>query len=225
MGQPVPAERKGRGRPQAVTSEEVLDAARKMLSEKSAASFSIRRLADSLSVTPGVLHARFGTKNELLARVYLSRLQELHQQFLRRPEGGGTLEELLRDLSLPLSDLREDFALRFEVEGGPAQGVSSTTWKELREAYLKLVHRVYLLIGRAAAAEGHALIGGSLAERLAWSLLSSGTSERNARVYGHRNAAYFRFLARSVVAALGADARQGRPGGPPRARSGRGERS
>lgn len=210
---PVGVERRGRGRPQAVASDVALTTARRMLVEQSAASFSIRRLADALSVTPGVLYARFGTRNELLAQAYLQGLRELNVQL--RTVGSAeaeSLEDLLRDLSVPLSRLRTDFAVRFEVEGGPAHGVRSSTWRELRQEYLKLIRRVYALIRRAAAAQGHHLMGGSLAERLVWSLLSSGTSDRNAAVYGHRNSAYFRFLAQSMVAALSSPG--GRPGRP-----------
>lgn len=185
-------------------------AARKLLTEHSAASFTIRRLAASLSVTPGAIYARFGTKNELLAQAYLQRLRELNDQFRTHPAPeSGSLEDLLQTLSGPLTDLRTDFALRFEMEGGPAHGVRSTTWDQLRREYLRLVHRVYGLIRAAAESPGHRLIGGTLAERLVWSLLSSGTTERNAAVYGHRNQTYFRFLARSLVSALG----DGSPGG------------
>lgn len=196
--------RRGRGRPPLVGSDEVLMAARKMLSERSAATFSVRRLAEALSVTPGAIYARFGTKNELLAQAYLQRLKELNDRFRSRSgEDDASVEDLLRLLSGPLSDLRADFSLRFEMEGGPVHGVRSATWDGLRREYLTLVHRVYGQIRRAAARDGHSLATGTLAERLVWSLLSSGTSERNAEVFGHRNSSYFRFMARCLVDALG----------------------
>lgn len=196
-------ERRGRGRPPLVEPDDVVLAARKMLSGQSAASFSVRRLAVALSVTPGTIYARFGTKNELLAQAYLHRIAELAGEL-----GSGTdladlpLEELLGRLGPRLSGLRADFAVRFELEGGPAQGVRSETWRKLRRSYLQLVSRVYRLIRAASAREGHDLVGGTLAERFVWSVLSSGISERNARVFGHGNATYYRFLANSIVAAL-----------------------
>lgn len=192
-----------RGRPPLVQSDQVLVAARKILSERSAATFSIRRLAADLSVAPATLYARFGTKNELLAQAYLHRIRELRGEFSSVPGlETRSLDELLMFLSAPLYDLRLDFAVRFEIEGGPAHGVRSSTWRTLRRQYLLLVHQVHAVISRAAEREGHRLQGGSLAERLLWSLLSSGTSDRNAQVYGHRNDSYFRFLARAIVAAL-----------------------
>jgi AcrR family transcriptional regulator len=196
-----------RGRPQLVQSDQVLAAARKLLSERSAATFSIRRLADELSVAPATLYARFGTKNELLAQAYVQRLEELRAEFsaLPAPEQQ-SLGDLLHLLSAPLHDLRLDFALRFEIEGSPAHGVRSTTWRTLRREYLRLVHQVYTMISQAAQQEGWHLQGGSLAERLLWSLLSSGTSDRNAQVYGHKNVSYFRFMAQAITASLGTPA-------------------
>lgn len=192
-----------RGRPQLVGSDQVLMAARRMLSQRSAATFSIRRLADELSVAPATLFLRFGTKNELLAQAYLQHVQEMRIQFRQMPDPDRqTLEDLIQLLSGPLSDLRLDFAVRFEIEGGPVHGVRSSTWRSLRDEYLKLVRQVHSMIRAAARREGHDLIGGSLAERLVWSLLSAGTSDRNAQVYGHKNSTYFRFLARAIIASL-----------------------
>lgn len=195
--------RKARGRPQLVHSDQVLIVARKMLSERNAASFSVRRLADLLDLAPATLYGRFGTKNELLAQAYLQRLKELRLQFRSHPEASErSLEQLLRLMSEPLSDLRLDFAVRFEIEGGPVHGVRSATWRQLRTAYLGLVHEVHRIVRDAALRQGHDLVGGSVAERLLWSLLSSGTSDRNAQVFGHKNASYFRFMARTIVLAL-----------------------
>ncbi len=185
-----------------MSSDSVLEAARKLLSEETAATFSLRKLAAVLGVSPGVLHARFGTKNELLAHVYLQRLRELGRSFRAGDLDALELEDLLRALSVPLSDLRTEFAVRFEIEGAPAQGVRSSTWQSLRDEYLVVIRRVYGLVQGAAARQGTTLIGGRLAERLIWSLLSGGTSDRNARVFGHRNSSYFRFLARSILTAL-----------------------
>ena len=186
-----------------MSTEAVLTATRRYLSEHSAASLNIRGLADGLNVAPATIYARFGTKNELLAQAYLQHLRELDIELQEaKALEHESLEQLLCDLSEPMSGLRRDFAVQFEIEGGPARGVRSATWIDLREAYRAVVRRVYGLIRDAAARQGHHLAGGTLAERLVWSLLSSGSRDRNAPVWGHRNDSYFRFLAKTIVVAL-----------------------
>lgn len=184
----------------------MITTARRVLSEGTAADFSIRRLAEMLEVAPATLFARFGTKQEVLALAYLHELLEAEEKF-QAIEGDLTFDEILHIVAPTLSALRTDFALRFEIEGGPMPGVRSETWDALGEAHRTLVRTVWLLLRDASARDGLSLMGGSLAERLVWSLLSSGTDERNAVVYGHQNSSYFRFLAKAIKTALGAPAR------------------
>jgi hypothetical protein len=142
-------------------------------------------------------------RQELLAQAYIERLVELDAELRARLSRGG-LATVLGKLSGPLTQLRTDFAVRFEFEGAPARGVRPETWQAMRIAFRQLIATVYALVAAAARRDGVELVSGTFAERIVWSALATGASERNADVFGHSNASYFRFLAGALSAALAA---------------------
>src|SRR4030081_3569027 len=67
---------RGAGRPNVVSADTVLAAAGELLDAKGWFAFSVRQLAKQLGVAPGTIYRRFGNKDELVARVYVARIDE-----------------------------------------------------------------------------------------------------------------------------------------------------
>ena len=124
------------GRPQSVTTPRMLSEARRLVDEVGAADFSVRVLAKSLGLVPGTIHARFGNKHELLALLYLQRI-EMVEVILTElpPAASNNVASLLDELSPHLSTLRREFVLHFEDDGYSAPSLSSESWNALRTSF------------------------------------------------------------------------------------------
>src|SRR5664279_1858918 len=73
------------GRPQSVSTPQMLAEARRLVEEVGVADFSVRELAKTLGLMPGTIHARFGNKHELLALLYLQRIQAAEETLDQLP--------------------------------------------------------------------------------------------------------------------------------------------
>jgi AcrR family transcriptional regulator len=194
------------GRPQSVTTPQMLAEARRLVEAVGVADFSVRELAKSLGLVPGTIHARFGNKHELLALLYLQRI-EMAEVMLAEltPSALKDVTALLAELSTSLSTLRREFVLHFEGDKHSIPPVSPETWNALKTSFRLLSEQIYERFREAAANEGVRLIGGTQAKRLVWTLASTMDSARSSVAFGHADASYCRFVARSLLAALAAD--------------------
>lgn len=192
------------GRPQSVSTEVMLAEARRLVSEVGVAEFSVRELAKALGLVPGTIHARFGNKHELLAGLYLQRIGMVCEMLDALPESSlADVTSLLDVVSPQLSMLRHEFVLHFENDGKSRPHLRASTWDDMKSAFKVMSDRCYELFRRAAANEGVSVIGGTQAKRLLWTVASTQDSTRSAAAFDHADASYRRFVARSLLAALG----------------------
>jgi AcrR family transcriptional regulator len=193
------------GRPQSVTTPHMLAEARRLVDEVGAADFSVRVLAKALGLVPGTIHARFGNKHELLALLYLQRIEMAEVTLAHlTPSAMRDVASLLEELSPHLSTLRREFVLHFEDDGHSAPTLSPTSWNALKTSFQALDEHIYRCFREAAANEGVRLIGGSQARRLVWTLAST-DSPRSSAAFEHADTSYRRFVAQALLAALSAD--------------------
>jgi AcrR family transcriptional regulator len=183
----------------------MLAEARRQVSEVGVSEFSVRELAKALGLVPGTIHARFGNKQELLALLYLQRISQAHELLVNLPSSALVDVSSLLELTSPdLSLLRREFVLHFEGNGRARPRLHTATWDALKVSFRALSDRLYDRFREAAANEGVAVIGGTKAKRLLWTLSSMMDSERSALAFDHSDTNYRRFVARSLLAALGA---------------------
>jgi AcrR family transcriptional regulator len=193
------------GRPQSVTTPQMLAEARRLVEAVGVADFSVRELAKALGLVPGTIHARFGNKHELLALLYLQRVDMAEVMLAElTPPVLKDVAALLEELSPSLSTLRREFVLHFEGDGHSIPPLSAETWNALKTSFRVLVEQIYERFREAAANEGVRLIGGTQARRLVWTLASTMDSARSSVAFEHADASYRRFVARSLLAALAA---------------------
>ncbi len=193
------------GRPQTVSTEEMLAEARRQVSEVGVSDFSVRELAKALSLVPGTIHARFGNKQELLAVLYLQRISQAQEMLASLPEKAlADVSALLEATSPDLSLLRREFVLHFEGNGKARPRLHTATWDALKVSFRGLSDRLYDRFRDAAANEGIAVVGGTQAKRFLWTLASTMDSQRSAVAFDHADANYRRFVARSLLSALSA---------------------
>lgn len=193
------------GRPRSVSSEVILAEARRLVSRAGVPGFSVRELAKVLGIVPGTIHARFGNKDELLAALYLQRI-ELSQQALDdlRPEDTADVASLLDAIAPSLSTLRREFVLHVEGDGLASPHLRPETWEALQVSFRQLSDRLYRRFRAAAAAEGVSVIDGSKARRLVWTAASTLESPRASAAFSHADRGYRRFVATSLLRALAA---------------------
>jgi AcrR family transcriptional regulator len=194
------------GRPQSVSTPRMLAEARRLVEEVGVADFSVRELAKALSLVPGTIHARFGNKHELLALLYLQRV-DMAEVLLAElpPKALKDVASLLEALSPHLSTLRREFVLHFEGDGRSIPPLRAETWNALKTSFRALIEKIYERFREAAANEGVRLVGGTQAKRLTWTLASTMDSARSSMAFEHADASYRRFVARSIVRALAAE--------------------
>jgi AcrR family transcriptional regulator len=194
------------GRPPLVSTEEMLAEAATRVSEVGASEFSIRELAKALNLVPGTIHARFGTKQELLAVLYLQRIAKAQEMLADLP--GKALTDvacLLEATSPDLSMLRREFVLHFEGNGKARRPrLQAATWDALKVSFRELLDQFYDCFRDAAANEGVTVVGGTQAKRLLWTLASTVDSQRSALAFGHTDLNYRRFVGRTLLSALSA---------------------
>jgi AcrR family transcriptional regulator len=192
------------GRRPAVSTDNMLAEAARIVAEVGVSEFSVRELAKSLGLVPGTIHARFGNRDELLGLLYLQRiaatrviLDELTAADL------ADASTFLKALSEHLAGLRRDYVLHFESLGNSRARLQEGTWTSIKTSFRDLIDRCYERFAEAAANEGVSVIGGTQARRLLWTQASTMNSFRAAMTFEHTDANYRRFVARSLLAALG----------------------
>jgi AcrR family transcriptional regulator len=187
----------------------MLAEARRMVSEVGVAEFSVRELAKALGLVPGTIHARFGNKHELLAGLYLQRIGMVCDMLDGLPDTSlADVTSLLDEVSPQLSMLRHEFVLHFENDGKSRPHLRASTWDDMKSSFKIMSDRCYELFRQAAANEGVSVVGGTQAKRLLWTVASTQDSTRSAAAFDHADASYRRFVARSLLAALGTPARR-----------------
>jgi AcrR family transcriptional regulator len=186
-----------------ISDETILAAAGHLLDAKSWFAFSVRELAKQLGLAPGTIYARFGNKDELVAKVYLARIDEACA-FMDSLAGDATrsMPQLLATVAPTVARLRRDFELQFERPETHESHVQAATWDELQSHFRRLTGKLHGRVCEAAAKEGIALTSGSQAERFVWAMLASCGTGRTAFAFGHRNESYYRFVAHSLLMAL-----------------------
>ncbi len=120
------------------------------------------------------------------------------------PKALADVSALLEATSPDLSLLRREFVLHFEGNGKAHPRLQAATWDALKLSFRGLSDRLYDRFRDAAANEGIAVIGGTQAKRLLWTLTSTMDSQRSAVAFDHGDANYRRFVARSLLSALSA---------------------
>jgi AcrR family transcriptional regulator len=181
----------------------MLAEARRMVSEVGVVEFSVRELAKALGLVPGTIHARFGNKDELLAGLYLQRIGVVCELLDALPDTSLVdITSLLEAVSPHLSMLRHEFVLHFENDGKTRPHLRTSTWDDMKSSFKMMSDRCYELFRQAAASEGVAVIGGTQAKRLLWTVASTQESTRSAAAFDHADASYRRFVARGLLAAL-----------------------
>lgn len=193
------------GRPQSVSSDAILNEARRLVSRVGVAGFSVRELAKAVGIVPGTIHARFGNKHELLAALYIQRIQST-QQLLDdlAPDALTDVCALLEATSPSLSTLRREFVLHLEGDGVSSPTLRPETWTSLRTSFRALADQLYKRFRSAAAAEGVRVVDGTRARRLVWTTASTLDSRRSAMAFSHADVSYRRFVATSLLRALAA---------------------
>ena len=191
------------GRPPLVSTEEMLAEAAARVSDVGASEFSIRELAKALNLVPGTIHARFGTKQELLAVLYLRRISKAQEMLASLPSSVlADVSSLLEATSPDLSMLRREFVLHFEGNGRARPRLQAATWDALKVSFRELLDRFYDCFRDAAANEGVTIVGGTQAKRLLWTVASTVDSRRSAVAFGHTDQNYRRFVGKSLLSAL-----------------------
>ncbi len=194
------------GRPQLVSTGDMLAEARRLISEVGVAEFSVRELAKSLGLVPGTIHARFGGKHEMLALLYLQRIRHAREVLdALPPDALESVTALLEATTAHLSTLRREFVLHFEGDGRSQPKLRATTWDALKTSFRELVERLYQLFATAAGNEGVTIVNTTQARRLLWTLSSTMDSQRTGVAFEHADRSYRRFVARSLLAALATD--------------------
>jgi AcrR family transcriptional regulator len=189
-------------RSRAIDNEEIIEAARVMLLSVDVADFSVRELAKTLGVVPGTIYARFGTKDELLAQLYSSRISAMIAEVdAIDPTKVVTMRDLVDHLALDVWTMRHEFETRF-TRDLPPPAVQSDTWRLLLSRFAVLSNRVYAQAQRVAANEGVTLVGGAAARRFFWSALSSVSILQSDFAYRQRNNTYRRFVVQALLGAL-----------------------
>lgn len=205
-------QRRPRGRSVTISNSEILRATETMLTEVAFTDFSVRELAKVLGVVPGTIYARFGTKDDLLAHVYVQRIEAVTA---RIDELAGdpdlTLAEIVSAMWPHLGDLQRGFGMHFD-EHVDDNVVQTETWRQMRQRFRRMSRRLYELVQDAARREGVVLPGGTLRERLLWTMLASINRTLTASTLGHRNESYERLVASTLVAALSAGQHEGAGG-------------
>jgi AcrR family transcriptional regulator len=185
-----------------IDNDEIIEAARVMLLSVDVSDFSVRELAKSLGVVPGTIYARFGTKDELLAQLYRSRIDAMIAEVdAIDPTKVVTMRDLVDHLALDVWTMRHEFETRF-TRDLPPPAVQTDTWRQLLSRFAVLSNRVYAQAKRVAANEGVTLVGGAAARRFFWSSLSSVSILQSDIAYRQRNATYRRFVVQALLAAL-----------------------
>jgi AcrR family transcriptional regulator len=203
---PIATEPARAGRPQSVSTPVMLAEARSLVERVGVVDFSVRELAKSLGLVPGTIHARFGNKHELIALLYLQRVEVARLMIAELPqESTRDVASLLEAVSPHLSILRREFVLHFEGDGRSGPRLRAATWEALRTSFRPLGEGIYERFREAAANEGVRLIGGTQAKRLVWTLASTMDSARSSMTFEHPDASYRRFVARAMLRALAAD--------------------
>jgi AcrR family transcriptional regulator len=200
-------ERSSANRGRTIDNDEVIEAARVMLLSVNVGEFSVRELAKSMGLVPGTIYARFGTKDELLAQLYLARLEAM----MRRvdaidPQQITTMDGLVAELAPEVGKLRHEFEIHFMRDAAPKPAVRDETWGVLQERFRVLSRKLYAQVRRVAANEGVTVVTGSVARRYVWAALASVPIGQSDVAYRHRNSSYRRFVSRSLLAALAAPA-------------------
>jgi AcrR family transcriptional regulator len=186
-----------------VSSDAILNEARRLVSRVGVAGFSVRELAKAVGIVPGTIHARFGNKHELLAALYIQRIQST-QQLLDdlAPDALTDVCALLEATSPSLSTLRREFVLHFEGDGVSSPRLRPETWTSLQTSFRALADQLYKRFRSAAAAEGVRVVDGTRARRLVWTTASTLDSRRSAMAFSHADVSYRRFVATSLLRAL-----------------------
>jgi AcrR family transcriptional regulator len=180
--------------------------ARRQVSEVGVADFSVRELAKALGLVPGTVHARFGNKHQLLALLYLQRINAVQELLADLPgEALCNVNALLEHTAPHLSTLRREFVLHFEGNGRFGPRLRNASWEDLKSSFRALAEQLYERFREAAANEGVAVVRGTQAVRLFWTLASTMDSARSAVAFDHADGSYRRFVARSLLASLAAD--------------------
>jgi AcrR family transcriptional regulator len=193
------------GRPQSVSTEHMLLEARRQVSEVGVADFSVRELAKALGLVPGTIHARFGNKHELLALLYLQRIDVAEEMLANLPgEALRDVTALLEHMSPHLSTLRREFVLHFEGNGRSGPRLRPASWTELKSAFRAFAELLYERFREAAANEGVEVVRSTQATRLLWNLASTMDSVRSSVAFEHADASYRAFIGRGLLATLGA---------------------
>jgi AcrR family transcriptional regulator len=203
MAEPAAEEPPRAGRPQSVSTEQMLVEARRQVSEVGVADFSVRELAKALGLVPGTVHARFGNKHQLLALLYLQRIDAAREMLAGLPEEAlCSVAALLEHMSPHLSMLRREFVLHFEGNGRSGPRLRSASWEELKSSFRGLAEQLYACFREAAGNEGVKVVEGTHATRLLWTLASTTDSVRSSVAFDHPDSSYRRFVARSLLASL-----------------------
>ena len=177
-----------------------------MLAEVPFHDFSVRELAKGLGVVPGTIYARFGTKDELLVQLYIQtmdRVSDLLDDVVVTPEV--TVVDAIRAIAPTVGKLQRDFGTYFDAYPQGRESVQEGTWGRLQSSFQRMSRKLHATINAAAANEGVTLAGGTLSERLLWTLVTSVSRQRTATAYGHRNVNYERFVAQALLTALRTD--------------------
>jgi AcrR family transcriptional regulator len=188
------------GRPQLVSSDEILAQARRMVSAVGVDDFSVRELAKSLGLVPGTIHARFGNRDELLAQLYIQRLHSC--RLIIEAARPADVLDYLEVLSQHLPALRREFILHFERDRVTGPNLSVETWSALKAAFTQLSSVVYQRFSEAAAAESVAVLSGPAAQRLVWTVASALDWVRYEDAFSYREDEYRRFVAHTLLTSL-----------------------
>jgi AcrR family transcriptional regulator len=162
--------------------------------------FSVRELAKSLGLVPGTIHARFGNRDELLAQLYIQRLDSC--RLVIEDARPADVLDYLEILSQHLPALRREFILHFERDRVTGPNLSAKTWSELKVVFTQLSNTVYQGFREAAAAESVAVLNGPAAQRLLWTVASALDWVRYEDAFSYREDEYRRFVARTLLTSL-----------------------
>lgn len=177
--------------------------ARRQVSEVGVADFSVRELAKALGLVPGTVHARFGNKHQLLALLYLQRIEAARDMLADLPAAAlCDVNALLEHMSPHLSTLRREFVLHFEGNGRSGPRLRSSSWEELKSSFRGLAEQLYACFREAAGNEGIEVVESLEATRLFWTLASTMDSVRSSVAFDHADSSYRRLVAHSLLASL-----------------------
>jgi AcrR family transcriptional regulator len=178
--------------------EDIVEAARVMLRNGPADAFSVRELARTMELVPGTIYARFGTRDELLARVYIEWLREVIVDL----EAFDVDSIGMADAVEQLAPLVGDLDGRFQHKPLPRENLNPDTWRELTFLFREQAHVLYRKLQAAAKGQGISLTNGSLAEHLAWTMIAAAQRSRTAEAFGHTQQQFARFVAGALATTL-----------------------